>query len=264
MSDELALYKALKTKGLSLKAIAVCLGHGQEESGNECNRLQGDFAGDRRKSKEYTASVDNGTVTRNDFVFHGPNGGGYGWLQWTYWARKAGLWNVAKDNGWSVGSVEAAVEWFWNEMHQVEYSYVFTALQSDMSLREMSDIFMKRFERPADQSESACARRAALCQQMYNKYKDVDIEVPDTDVVKYWPPRGAKGGKSDPGLCEGMRGLDVEFLQTALRAHGYEVSDDAGVFGSSTKEALKKFQKDKGLVPDGICGPLSWAALLKY
>ena len=265
MSDEFELYKALKAKGLPLKAIAVCLGHGQAESGNECDRVQGDFAADRHYSKEYTQKVDANIIPRDDFVFHGPNGGGFGWLQWTFWARKAGLWNVAKDNGWSVGSVEAAVAWFWDELHQGEYVAVLNALQSDMSIREMSDVFMHRFERPADQSEGACASRAAMCQQIYNKYKDQDDqdEHEDEHEDKFWPPRGSRGGKDDPGLCKGLNGADVTALQGLLLAHGYTYGNTLGVFGDSTERAVRKYQSDNGLLSDGIVGPMTWAMITK-
>ena len=252
-NEELALYKALRKKGLSLKATAVALGHGLEESGNECNRLQGDFADNRAKSISYTENVDSGKIIRDDFIFHGPNGGGYGWLQWTFWARKAGLWNKAKALGVSVGSVEAAVEWFWDELHLSEYADVLKALKSDMSIREMSDVFMHKFERPADQSEGACARRANLCQKMFNKYASIDPDIPTEEPYEaYWPPRV---------LCVGMKGGDVDALQGLLIAHGYEITDERGVFGLSTDKAVREYQKANGLAVDGIAGPRTFASL---
>lgn len=252
-NNELALYNALRQKGLSQKAAAVVLGHGKEESGNECNRLQGDFAGDRAKSIAYTNDVDSGRITRDDFIFHGPNGGGYGWLQWTFWSRKAGLWNKAKDLGVSIGSVKAAVEWFWDELHQGEYSSVLSALNSDMSIREMSDVFMHRFERPADQSESACARRANLCQQMFDLYAGSEATIQDNDVAEvYWPPRV---------LCMGMEGPDVHALQGLLAAHSYVSNDETGIFGKQTDDAVRAFQEDHFLAVDGIAGPMTFGSL---
>lgn len=254
-NQELALYLELRKKGLSARAAAVVLGHGKEESGNECNRLQGDFSADRARSIAYTNDVDSGRITRDDFVFHGPSGGGYGWLQWTFWARKAGLWNKAKDLGVSVGSVTAAIEWFWDELHQGEYAAVLNALQSNMSIREMSDIFMYRFERPYDQSESACARRAALCQEMYDLYADVDPQEQDDDLHEiYWPPRM---------VCINMTGPDIDALQGLLMAHGYTIADERGVFGGSTDEAVRLYQRNNGLAADGIAGPLTWASLIR-
>ena len=40
-------------------------------------------------------------------------------------------------------------------------------------------------------------------------------------------------------------------------------NDDYGVFGPSTTLVTKSFQKSQGLTPDGIVGPLTWAAIIK-
>ncbi len=58
--------------------------------------------------------------------------------------------------------------------------------------------------------------------------------------------------------------LSVEAMQAALNVHGARpcVVPD-GSFGLKTFEALKRFQSSHGLVPDGVCGPATWAALLK-
>lgn len=63
-----------------------------------------------------------------------------------------------------------------------------------------------------------------------------------------------------PTLREGSSGETVKRLQVALNANGASLNVD-GDFGPATKAALKKFQADRGLVSDGICGPQSWAAL---
>lgn len=58
--------------------------------------------------------------------------------------------------------------------------------------------------------------------------------------------------------------LSVEAMQAALNIHGARpalVAD--GSFGPVTAKALKAFQSSHGLVPDGVCGPATWAALLK-
>jgi N-acetyl-anhydromuramyl-L-alanine amidase AmpD len=53
----------------------------------------------------------------------------------------------------------------------------------------------------------------------------------------------------------GSRGEDVADLQTALSLKA------DGVFGPATENAVKAFQKSKQLLPDGIVGPVTWAAL---
>jgi len=56
-------------------------------------------------------------------------------------------------------------------------------------------------------------------------------------------------------LHRGMDGADVRTLQTKL---GLEAD---GLFGSNTEAAVREFQRNHQLVPDGIVGPKSWAAL---
>ena len=56
------------------------------------------------------------------------------------------------------------------------------------------------------------------------------------------------------------RGLVVADLQTALNKHGGKVVVD-GIFGPLTETAVKIFQKVRGLVPDGIVGPVTWSKL---
>lgn len=249
-------WDALKKLGFSDKAAAVIMGHALAESGCECNRVQGDFSAGRERSKAYTAQVDAGNISEHDFVFCGPGGGGYGWLQWTFPPRKEGLYDTAREMGKSIGSEEAAIEWFWTEIHEAEYAPVWNALNGDGSIREMSDVFMKRFERPADQSEAACAQRAGLCEDMYKEFAGTAPEAPAVDVpdTQYWPPRT---------LCLDMKGSDVRVLQAILKAHGYDCGEITGIFNAKTRVMTMAYQAEHRLDADGIAGPKTWKALLK-
>ena len=62
-------------------------------------------------------------------------------------------------------------------------------------------------------------------------------------------------------LKKGCTGNDVKWLQSALTELGYTLTAD-GSFGSSTRAKVIAFQLDNGLVPDGICGPATRAAIL--
>jgi len=56
-------------------------------------------------------------------------------------------------------------------------------------------------------------------------------------------------------------GDDVSTLQTQLLELGYNLVRADGIFGTSTAEATRSFQRDYGLVADGICGPATLRAL---
>ena len=78
-------------------------------------------------------------------------------------------------------------------------------------------------------------------------------------------------GEADEGFELGERllylrtpyfsGKDVEQLQTALGALGFACGGVSGTFGAYTEGALRKFQLNMGLVPDGIAGVKTYATL---
>jgi hypothetical protein len=61
---------------------------------------------------------------------------------------------------------------------------------------------------------------------------------------------------SRPTLRRGAQGTLVSNIQNKL---GIAPAD--GTFGAHTEAAIRDFQKTKGIVPDGIVGPKTWAAI---
>lgn len=59
----------------------------------------------------------------------------------------------------------------------------------------------------------------------------------------------------------GSTGADVREIQDLLTRRGYSPGPVDGMFGAKTKEAVMRFQSDRGIVIDGIVGPVTWAAL---
>ena len=64
----------------------------------------------------------------------------------------------------------------------------------------------------------------------------------------------------NPVLKIGEKGFDVRKLQSKLLSIGYSTNVD-GIFGNNTCKIVKEFQKDAGLVADGIVGEKTWKAL---
>jgi murein DD-endopeptidase MepM/ murein hydrolase activator NlpD len=74
----------------------------------------------------------------------------------------------------------------------------------------------------------------------------------------------ALGGHATLGkrvLAPGKHGLDVAALQFALAAHGFPSGTFDGAFGPRTEQALRRFQRWKGLAADGRAGPATARAL---
>ena len=65
-------------------------------------------------------------------------------------------------------------------------------------------------------------------------------------------------------LKKGSKGDSVKALQILLIGNGYSCGTYGadGSFGSATSDAVRKYQKDRGLVEDGIVGPATWRKLL--
>lgn len=58
-----------------------------------------------------------------------------------------------------------------------------------------------------------------------------------------------------------MTGDDVSTLQERLLELGFDPGRPAGVFDEQTERALRGFQREYGLIQDGICGPATLRAL---
>ncbi len=73
----------------------------------------------------------------------------------------------------------------------------------------------------------------------------------------------ALGGVTMPTIRNGAQGVAVKVMQRLLIAHGAKLSGYGadGKCGNETVQAVKAFQTAHNLTPDGVCGPLTWAAL---
>ncbi|GHF47878.1 hypothetical protein GCM10010218_31640 [Streptomyces mashuensis] len=58
-------------------------------------------------------------------------------------------------------------------------------------------------------------------------------------------------------------GWEVLEAQCLLKHHGFDPGLTDGAYGERSKEAARRFQKDRGLVVDGIVGPDTWKELRK-
>lgn len=150
--------------------VAGLMGNLAAESGIIPYRVQGDNTPPYTFSQDYTAQVDSGTITESEFVNDGPNGGGYGLAQWTYYTRKQNMYNLYQSGGYSsIGSIELGMDFLSQELQSV-YSDVWDVLVNATSIREASDKVLHDFESPADQSEEVEEYRASLGQDIYNQY----------------------------------------------------------------------------------------------
>ncbi len=64
-----------------------------------------------------------------------------------------------------------------------------------------------------------------------------------------------------PTLRRGNRGTWVKYLQNFLLSKLYNIGTSDGIFGRNTENAVLDFQRENGLLADGIVGANTWNAL---
>lgn len=249
------IWTKLRAKGFSEKATAAIMGNMMAESGLVPYRIQGDFANGYQRSLEYTAKVDSGAISREQFAYNGPGGGGYGLCQWTYFSRKFGLYDLAKKRDVSIGDEQLGVDWFYEEVRQGEYRQTWDALKSGDSIYDMAKVMLRNFEKPADQSESAAAQRAAMANQIYDQCKGTPAE------QKPEPVHNGSAESCDITvrvLRKGDLGRDVFLLQTGLQDMGIDCGIPDGDFGDNTEMAVNELKETVGLPMDGVADADVW------
>ena len=163
-------------EGFSIYGIAALMGNLSAESGlnpknleNLCERRLKEAEKPYFTDEAFTAAVDNGKIGREEFLYPLPGKKyGYGLAQWTSAGRKAGLYDLAKSKGVSIGDLEMQLEYLMVEL-KTKYKTVFNAVKNATNIKTASDIVLKKFEIPADQSESVKNKRAEYGQEYFNR-----------------------------------------------------------------------------------------------
>ena len=163
--------------------VAGLMGNLYAESSLKPNNLQNTGNNALNMTDEqFTAAMDSGTY--DNFV---RDGYGYGLAQWTHHARKAALLAYAQNSGASIGDLAMQLGFLCQELER--YSAVLTALKNAESVREASDVVLKKYEAPADQSTAVQEKRAAYAQAYYDKYAKAGSAIEEKLTSGYYRVR---------------------------------------------------------------------------
>jgi len=108
------------------------------------------------------------------------------------------------------------------------------------------------------------ANRGYTPLQILRAYYPDDIEIAETDVIT-----GYLSSYPGTALRTGSTGLNVQTIQTYLNRirRNYPaipaITDEAGVFGDSTRAAVTRFQSIFNLNADGVVGKATWYKISK-
>ena len=176
---------------------------------NLCKRRLKDAGKPYCADESYTAAVDSGKISREEFLHPLPGKQyGYGLPQWTSEWRKAGLYDYVKSKGVSIGDLEAQLEYLFKEL-STSYKTVLNALKTASSVREASDVVLKKFECPADQSETVKVKRAGYGQKYFEKYKgsamnggnNMSVRIGHASISEKGTINGVKGDQTGGEVC---------------------------------------------------------------
>jgi hypothetical protein len=142
--------KLMADLGLSKEQAAGVVGNLWAESGLVPDRIQG-------------SGMKRGVLPQ-------AGNGGYGWAQYTHPSYKTDLINFAKDRGVDLNTQPLTDELNYEYLKHwiVKNQSRFNALKSTTDLRGATDYFLKKYERPADQSDVALNKRAGFAEKVYN------------------------------------------------------------------------------------------------
>lgn len=166
-ADEIG-WKAFINAGYSAIVAAGFLGNLNAESGLIANNLQNTFEKILgMNDSEYTAAVDSGKYTKEQFY---RDGAGYGLAQWTYWSRKKAMYEfIVERRNKSIGDAESQFAFLLNEL-STSYGSLVTKLKAAKTVKEASDLVLQYYEAPADMSDKVKELRASYAQSFYDKF----------------------------------------------------------------------------------------------
>lgn len=161
------------TKLYGREGAAALLGNFRAESAYNPRNLQNSYEKKLGHTDEsYTAAVDSGAYPADRFAH---DCAGYGLAQWTHWSRKQNLYEYLRGKGKSIGDLEGQASFAAWEIAQ----YGLTAqLSGSMQLRDKVALILRKYEKPADQSEANVDRRTGYAREILAAYPEHAISSP--------------------------------------------------------------------------------------
>lgn len=235
--SERNIWTALRTVGLSEAGTAAVMGNLYCESLLKATNVE-----DRSGIADdvYTANVDNGTYSRSVFI---RDSYGYGLAQWTWWERKADMYDTIKGQGKSIGDEEAQVNFLIKEMKR-SYPDLLDYLKKTTDLYTGTDRFCKEFERPLVNNVAA---RYSQAQRIFEANKGADVSVTIVQPVVNYAVYSERQSARMPVLAQGAKGVAVGMAQFALSKQGYPVGEIDCDFGPKMLTAVNGFKAARGI-----------------
>lgn len=130
--------------------------------------------------KTYTAAVDDGNISRAVFLNPLPEKQyGYGLAQWTSPDRKAGLYDLCKKKGVSIGDLNAQLELILSEL-QTNYKGVWSAVKDASDIYAATVKVLLDYEQPGDVGQNVKDLRYGYAKYIYDQLKGAGMSKTET------------------------------------------------------------------------------------
>lgn len=176
MTNKEKIWAKLISLGMTAAGAAGMMGNLYAESALEPKNLQNSY----EKKLGYTDAAYTKAVDCGEYADFASDCAGYGLAQWTYHSRKTALLAYAKNCGKSIGDLEMQLDFLRYELEH-DYPNLFVTLRITQDVHEASNAVMLNFERPADTSEAARAKRAEYAQAFYDEFAEAEQEEAEQD-----------------------------------------------------------------------------------
>ena len=189
MSNEEIIWKYFENKNFTPYAIAGIMGNMEAESGFNPNNLENSKnISLGMTDEEYTEKVDTGIY--KNFIY---DQAGYGLVQFTFWSLKKELYDLCQERNKSIADMNCQLDCVYQ---QIKSRKLDSSLNNSKSVREASDIFLLKYERPKNQSEENQKARAERGQRIYNQFANKQIS-----SVKGGNGKMKYNGNNKPLVC---------------------------------------------------------------
>lgn len=199
------IWDFFKAKGLSDYGIAGLMGNLYAESGLRSNTLERlcikrySELGINFTDDLYTRSVDNGAISKAEFLSPMGKHYGYGLAQWTTESRKRGLYEYTEQQYVSIGDLKAQCEYLFSEL-STTFKNTLTVLKMAQDINSASDRVLLKFEAPKDAELQIEPRR---------KYSKEIYDLMGAEMVIIGSARIDENGHASGGKAGDQNGKEV-------------------------------------------------------
>ena len=181
VSNQEQIWVYLRGQGFSQPAVAAIMGNLEAESSYLPNNLE-DTVNKKTglTDQEFTALVDDGTITREEFARSDVYGVyankmyGYGLAGWTWYTFKEELYDLARERGTSVGDLYTQLEFLVTTAMRMKKLADF---KNSTDVEAATILFHNVYENSSS-TQAMIMKRVQRAQAVFDKYGDATVTFP--------------------------------------------------------------------------------------